>query len=91
MPPIDIERKYRLLKVRYVPATSTTFLVFFIFFLQPLTVLMRQSRQLVRAINQSIFLRCLLCHLTKKVNNADELTYLSTNIGEATAIHILDV
>jgi hypothetical protein len=31
--PIDIKRKYRLLKVCYVPATSTTFLAFFSFFL----------------------------------------------------------
>jgi hypothetical protein len=27
---IDIKRKYRLLKVCYVPATSTTFLAFFL-------------------------------------------------------------
>jgi hypothetical protein len=30
---IDIERKNRLLKVCYVPATSATFLAFFSFFL----------------------------------------------------------
>jgi hypothetical protein len=30
---IDIKRKNRLLKVYYVPATSTTFLAFFSFFL----------------------------------------------------------
>jgi hypothetical protein len=30
---IDIKRKNRLLKVCYVPATSTTFLAFFSFFL----------------------------------------------------------
>jgi hypothetical protein len=30
---IDFERKNRLLKVWYVPATSTTFLAFFSFFL----------------------------------------------------------
>ncbi len=29
---IDIERKYRLLKVCYVPATSSAFLAFFFFF-----------------------------------------------------------
>ncbi len=53
---IDIERKYRLLKVCYVPATSTTFLpLFSSFLLRPLTVLMRQTRQVVHAINQSIF------------------------------------
>jgi len=28
----DIERKYRLLKVSYVPATTTTFLTFFLSF-----------------------------------------------------------
>ncbi len=31
--PIDIERKNRLLKVCYVPATCATFLAFFSFFL----------------------------------------------------------
>jgi hypothetical protein len=54
---IDMGRKNRLLKVCYVPATSTTFLAFFRFFLLwSLTVLMRQTRQAVCAINQSIFL-----------------------------------
>jgi hypothetical protein len=53
----DIKRKYRLLKVCYVPATSTAFLVFFsLLLLWPLTLLIRQTRQAVRAINQSIFL-----------------------------------
>jgi hypothetical protein len=57
---IDIKRKNRLLKVYYVPATSTTFLAFFLFFLLwPLTVLMKQTRQAVRLVKQSIFLRCL--------------------------------
>jgi hypothetical protein len=56
---IDIKRKNRLLKVCYVPTTSTPFGPFSLFLLQPLTVLMRQTRQAVCAINQSIFLRCL--------------------------------
>jgi hypothetical protein len=50
--------KNRLLKVCYVPATSAAsskdFFLFFI--LQPFTVLMRQTRQAVRAIKQSISL-----------------------------------
>jgi hypothetical protein len=46
--PIDIERKNRLLKVFYVPTTSATFLAFFLsFLLWPLTVLMKQTRQVV--------------------------------------------
>jgi hypothetical protein len=50
----------RLLKVCYVPTTSTTFLAFFIFFLLwTLTALMKQTRQAVRAVKQSILLRCL--------------------------------
>jgi hypothetical protein len=53
---IDIQRKYRLLKVCYEPSTSAAFLAFL---LQPLTILMRQTWQPVRTINQSIFLRCL--------------------------------
>ncbi len=54
-----IERKNRLVMVCYVPTTSATFLAFFSFLLQLLTVLMRQTRQVVRAINWCIFLRCL--------------------------------
>ncbi len=53
----------RLLKVCYVLATSAGLkrLTFFFFFclLWPLTVLMMQTRQAVRAIKQSILLRCL--------------------------------
>jgi hypothetical protein len=57
---IDIERKYRLLKVYCVPPTSATFLAYFLsFLLWPLTLLMRQTKQAVCTINQSIFLRCL--------------------------------
>jgi hypothetical protein len=56
---IDIKRrKNRLLKFCYVPATSTAQnrLLFFFLLLRPFTVLMRQTRQAVRAIKQSIFL-----------------------------------
>jgi hypothetical protein len=54
--------KNRLLKVCYVPATSTDLPRVSFFFslsfllLQLLTVLMKQTRQAVRAIKQSIFL-----------------------------------
>ncbi len=50
--------KNRLLKFCYVPATSTgrNSLLFFLFLLRPFTVLMKQTRQAVRAIKQSIFL-----------------------------------
>ncbi len=64
---IDIERrrKNRLLKVCYVPTHSATFLAFFSFFvLWPLTVLMRQTRQAVCTIKQSILLRCIWKHLS---------------------------
>ncbi len=37
------------------------FFPFFFFLLWPLTILMRQTRQALHAINQSIFLRCLWC------------------------------
>jgi hypothetical protein len=60
---IDIERKNRLLKVCYVPTTTATFLAFFLFFLLwPLTELMKQTRQAVRVLKQSILLRCLLLY-----------------------------
>ena len=52
---IDIERcKNRLLRFCYVPATSAAHnrLLFFLFLLQPFTVLMKQTRQVVRAIKQ---------------------------------------
>ncbi len=50
--------KNRLLKFCYVPATSAARnrLLFFLFLLWPFTVLMKQTRQAVRAIRQSIFL-----------------------------------
>jgi hypothetical protein len=56
---IDIERrKNRLLKFCFVPATSAAHnrLLFFSFLLQPFTVLMKQTRQAVCTIKQSIFL-----------------------------------
>ncbi len=49
-------RKKKMLNVCYVPTTNTTFLAFF---LLPLTVLMKQTRQAVCGIKQSILLRCL--------------------------------
>ncbi len=44
-----------------MPATSAAHnrILFFLFLLQPFTVLMKQTRQAVHAIKQSIFLRCL--------------------------------
>jgi len=50
--------KNRLLKVCYVPGTSTGFLRF-LFLMRPLTVLMKQTRQAGHTIKQSILLRCL--------------------------------
>ena len=53
---IDIEGlQNRLLKVCYVPATSAG-LASLLFFLGPLTVLMKQTRQPVHAIKLSIYL-----------------------------------
>jgi hypothetical protein len=53
---IDIERhKNRLLKFCYVPLTSAA-RNRLLFSLQPFIVLMKQTRQAVRAIKQSIFL-----------------------------------
>ncbi len=61
--PIDIKSlQNRLLKVCYVPATSARlprvrFFFFFLFLLlQPLTVLIKQTRQAVHAVKQSVFL-----------------------------------
>ena len=52
---IDIERRKNwLLKFCYVPATSAAHKI--LFFLRQFTVLMKQTRQAVRAIKQSIFL-----------------------------------
>jgi hypothetical protein len=49
--------KNRLLKFCYVPATSAARikLLFFLFLLRPFTVLMKETRQAVGAINQSIY------------------------------------
>jgi hypothetical protein len=47
----------RLLKVCNVPTTSAVLIAFFSsFWLQPLAVLMKQTRQLVNAVMQSIYL-----------------------------------
>ena len=54
---IDIEsHKNRLLKVCYVPATSAHLprLLFIYFLLQQLTILMKQTKQVVHTLNQSI-------------------------------------
>jgi hypothetical protein len=53
--PIDIESLQKtLLKVRYVLAASAG-LNKILFLLQPLTVLMKQTRQVVHAFKQSIY------------------------------------
>jgi hypothetical protein len=53
---IDIESiQNRLLKVCYVPATSAG-LNRILFLLQPLTVLMKQTRQAIRTVKQSMYL-----------------------------------
>ncbi len=50
----------RLLKVCYVPGTSAILSrLLFLFLRWPLTVLMKQTRQAVRAFKQSVLLRCL--------------------------------
>ncbi len=61
--PIDIESlQNRLLKICYMPATSaglprvSFFFSFLFLVLRPLTVVMKQTRQAVRAVTQSIFL-----------------------------------
>ncbi len=60
---IDTKRKNRLLKVcacyqRHI------FSLFFFFLLWPLTVLIKQTRQVVCAVKQSILLRCLWLECT---------------------------
>jgi hypothetical protein len=50
-----LKDKNRLLKV-YVPATSASLPRLFL--LRPLTVLLKQTRQAVHTIKQSILLRC---------------------------------
>ncbi len=55
--PIDIESlQNTLLKVRYVPAASAGLNKLLLFLLQSLTVLMKQTRQVVHAFKQSIYL-----------------------------------
>jgi hypothetical protein len=51
----------RFLKACYVPATSTRLprLIFILFLLLPLSVLMKQTRQALCAVKQSILLICL--------------------------------
>jgi hypothetical protein len=59
VPPIDIESlQNRLLKVCHVPATSNR-LPGLLFLLRLLTVLIKQTRQAVCAVKQSILLGCL--------------------------------
>jgi hypothetical protein len=56
----------RLPKVCYVPATIAGLLrLLFLFLRWPLTVLMRQTRQAVRAFMQPILLRC-LCYMHRR-------------------------
>jgi hypothetical protein len=60
---IDIKSlQNRLLKFCYVPATSAS-LPRLLFLLQPLTALMKQARQVVCAVKQTILLRCLWSEL----------------------------
>jgi len=51
-----------------VPATSVC-LPGLLFLLQPFTVLMKQAKQAVRAIKQSILLRCLWVELSNNRNH----------------------
>ncbi len=62
---IDIESlQNRLLGVCYVPANNAD-LSKLLFLLGLLAVLIKQTRQVVRAFKQSILLRCLWCCITK--------------------------
>jgi hypothetical protein len=56
---IDIERKNRLLKVCYVPATSTTFLAFILAVAINSTNEANKAGKEVHAVKQSILVRCL--------------------------------
>jgi hypothetical protein len=74
-PPYRYQKtKNRLLKFCYVPATSAAHsrLLSFLFLLCPFKVLMKQTRQAVRAIKQSIFLDVYAptpsCFVYKQVN-----------------------
>ncbi len=60
--------KNRLLKVCYVPATRAGLPKLFL--LQPLTVLMKQTRQAVCTIKQSILLSCLWYEHHSNISNS---------------------
>ncbi len=66
----------RLLKFCYVPATSAS-LNRLLFLLLILTVLMKQTRQAVCAIKQSIIVRCLWMHLNNLIL-IDDFTELNS-------------
>ncbi len=66
-----------------MPTTSATFLAFL---LRPLTVVMRQTGPVVRAINQSFCLRC-LC----KLPNLALFTFLATWHASAVSLPPGDV
>ncbi len=70
---IDIESlQNRLLKVCYVPATSSGLSrLFFLFLRWPLTVLMKQTRQAVRAFKQSTILRCIRSKSTASTRSSN--------------------
>jgi hypothetical protein len=76
---IDIKSlQNRLLMVCYVmcPLLVPVFQCFFlfIFLLWSLTVQMKQTRQAVRAVKQSILLRCLCMPSSQNIYKAEELT-----------------
>ncbi len=74
---IDIKSLQNIyLMVCYVPANSASLsmLLFIFILLWPLTVQMKQTRQAVCAVEQSILLRCLCMPSSQKVNIAEELT-----------------
>jgi len=66
---LSLDHRYRMTKIdclRFVmcPLLAQVFQGR-LFLMQPLTVLMRQTRQAVHVIHQSIFLRCLWSRLKK--------------------------
>jgi hypothetical protein len=63
--PLISSLQNRLLKVCYVPTTSTR-LPRLLFLLQSITVFLKQTRQAVCAFRQSILLRCLIGTLTTR-------------------------
>ncbi len=81
-----------------MPATSVdSSKALFAFLLRPLTVLMRQTRQAVGAINQSIFRRCLWASLiiegkgqdlTCKVNRAQSSTRSGNTKGGSVTVQL---